>query len=79
MRGQIKSIFLLAIILVGNLVNCHENLLFLQDVHDLTEEIIETSITKSHKGTSSDIKLSAAVPDYDMYVLTIQWGSMKNF
>ena len=79
MRKGIKISFLLVVVFAALLVKCHDELTFLQDVHDIPESkdliFIDTGVKSDIKIKSlkaDDVKAAGAVPDYDMYVLSIQ-------
>lgn len=76
MRAQSKQkIFLVVVIFVNYLVICHENLLFSKDLYNINKEVIESDPATSQNKTSPELKFSEAVTNYDIYILSITWGS----
>lgn len=86
MRSATKMLILFAVMFAAMLAKCHDELTFLQDIHDIPQSddlvFVDSGVTndvKTFNLKGLDFKAAAgAVPDYDMYVLSIQWGS-KNF
>lgn len=78
MMEQIKLLIFLTVNFVTHEI-CHENPLFSQDVDNLTKEVALSSPAILQKGIFRDLKMSTTVPDYDMYILTVEWGSYNNF
>jgi len=70
MRSAIVIYILFALVFTTMLVKCHNELAFLKN--DLIIPEYNNLASIPHE------KAEAAVPDYDMYVLSIQWGSKKN-
>jgi len=81
MNIRTKILIVLATIFASNLVEAHEQLTFLNNVHSvpLNKDVsfIDLGVTNEDKISNLKTieKASATVPDYDMYVLSIQWGS----
>ncbi len=83
MRLKPRIYIFLTLIIVGISVNCQENLTFLTDYQDITE--IEEkgcfaieSFDEDEYSKLNTLKKSNSVStsDYDMYILSVQWGSM---
>lgn len=82
MKTAIKISIFLAAIIAAMLVKCHDELTFLKDVQDIpafNDLVFVDSENDKLEKTSNlkglEVTTAAAVPDYDMYVLSIQWGS----
>lgn len=83
MRLPTKIFILFAVVFAAFLVKCDE-LTFLQDIHDISQSdnlaFVDAGVindVKTPNLNDSELKADGAIPDYDMYVLSIQWGSKK--
>lgn len=79
MIRQSKLIIFLAVNFISYLLNCDDNKLFSKDIHSLNEEVISSIPAILEKGSFRDLKISTTVPDYDVYVLAVGWGSDNYF
>jgi len=81
MRTKGKIHLFLALVYTFILANCHDQLTFLQEEQQSIESNNFTKINSDLISSSKTQNLKAAgvIPDYDMYVLSIQWGSKKSF
>lgn len=79
MRAKIKEYFILLTALAAVLVNCRDQLFFLNDSNDLQKandfQAFDTKVEHQKKNSNLQTDGLKAIPDYDMYVLAIQWGS----
>jgi len=88
MKIQVEIYILIEIIFTVFYAKCHNELTFLKDIEEKyqvqeliitnnsgnNENIFSTN-TQNLKGSSEE--LNKIIPDYDMYVVSIQWGSKK--